>query len=529
LFALKCDFDDVDGNMNCLKFLPSGAPSGNMRSVLLLTVWAVALPAWAGEAAPTPSAGYTGAKEEVCDDGLDNDADSVIDCGDNDCVGTERCKSLKNGQPENTDERCSDWLDNDGDGIIDCEDQECQQRNINVCQGSWKGDVDGDGEGAKAAGGDGTKDISGIEREGADSETGVGFVGIKFGVVAAVREVFTADNELNQNELAPRLDTRFNNLQLRAFGAMPLLEDSFFLINIEASQSPRLSFAMFQIPLGAGHYFAMNTGGTTLSAQPLLSVAKRPLLDLPRYFLRAFDQFLDAGVEFSGPVILNLLRYRVIAGGGAGINGDIGGRLFEDAAINPTYTVGAQLTLTPVGRYSRQDNPFLFRPVPLGVGISLGGKWEQREQERFPAMHALVGLRWGILETAFESYSKAEVNYGALQMGNYLRVGVLAWPEVLFFSADAGHFYSTAFGELTKITGIQTAGDPSQLPSSLRRQTNVIQTRLAGHWFFWRQNGILSTRYQFDMTDPRLSPQGTPVREVPILSHEVVVQAMFRF
>jgi hypothetical protein len=485
-----------------------------------------------------PGPGYAGAKEENCADGIDNDLDTVIDCGDNDCVTTERCKALKDRLPENTDERCSDWLDNDNDGIIDCEDQECQQRNITVCQGSWKGDVDGEGGNgvaSPAAGGSdkALKEING-DREGADSENGVGFVGIKFGVVAAVQQVFSADNEFNQNALSPRLDTRFDVLQLRAFGAMPLLEDSFFLINVEASQSPRINFAMFQFPLGAGHYFAINTGGTTLSAQPLVSAAKRPLLDTPRYFLRAFDQFLDAGVEVQGPIVLNYLRYRLMAGGGAGVGGvgnlgDFGGRSLEDVVLNPTYTVGGQLIATPVGRYNRLDNPFLFRPVPLGVGVSIGGKWEQREQERFPALHALVGLRWGILESVFESYSKAEINYGALQIGNYLRVGLLAWPEVLFLSADVGHFYTSAFGELTKVTGIETAADVSRLPNSLRRQRNEIQARTAAHWYFWRQNGVLSLRYLFDITDPRLSAQGAPVRDVPILTHEALLQAQFRF
>jgi cysteine-rich repeat protein len=51
---------------------------------------------------------------EVCDDGFDNDADTLIDCADPECVGTPACQ-----------ESCTDNIDNDLDTLTDCADDDC--------------------------------------------------------------------------------------------------------------------------------------------------------------------------------------------------------------------------------------------------------------------------------------------------------------------------------------------------------------------------------------------------------------------
>jgi hypothetical protein len=475
------------------------------------------------------------AKETICNDGIDNDGDSVFDCGDSDCADEPYCQP--DGKPETGPARCSDWIDNDKDGLIDCEDQECF--NSSVCKGSWKGPLSGDGGNTNSAGPGGDVeapdgDPAALNRayngdvEQPDSEDGVGFVGIRFGVVAAIQETFTTTNLNDATEYQQRLDTRFDTLQLRAFGSLPLLEDSFFLLSVAAAQSPRITFAMFQFPLGEGHYINMNTGGGTLSAQPLVSAAKRPLLDNPNYLRNPFDQFLDAGVEINGPIVLNRLKYRVFAGGGTGLFGNFGGRRFEDASINPTYSAGTQLNFTAVGIYNRFDSPFLYRSVPTAAAFSLGAKYEQRERERFPAAHGMAVFRTGIFAAQFESYNKAELNYGALQTANYLQVGVLAIPELIFLAADVGHFYTSDFGQLTTLTKIPIAGELSDIPNSIRRQQNQLQARAAVHWYFWRQNGVMTLRYTFDQADPvPLGPQRD--RTFPVISHEGVLQAQIRF
>lgn len=481
----------------------------------------------------------TPAKEEICDDKVDNDGDSVLDCGDSDCASQPYCKA--DGKPETGNARCSDWIDNDGDGQVDCEDKECQLSNITVCNGSWQGEYDGDGGNAEAgpdhmasggeheaADGGAPKRMYSGDVEQPDSNEGVGFVGIRFGIVAAVQQLLTTTNTNNQSVYESRLDTRFDTLQLRAFGNLPMLEDSFFLLSISAAQSPRITFALFQFPLGNGHYININSGGSTLSAQPLISTAKLPLLDRPRYLLTAFDQFLDAGMEVNGPIILNKLRYRVFAGGGTGLFGDFGGRTFQDASINPTFSAGGQLWYTPIGIYNRFDSPFLYRPVPQALAFAIGSKYEQREAERFPAVHAVAVYRNGQFSITGESYSKAELNYGSLQAANYLQVGVLLVPEWFFLAADVGHFYSSGIGKLTEVTGITTAGDPLDFPNSLRRQQNQLQGRAALHWFFWRQNGVMTARYSYTMADP--VPLGAQRdRDFPVISHEVVLQAQLRF
>jgi hypothetical protein len=499
---------------------------------LVVALFAVAAPVRA-EGASTPSA----ARETDCQNHEDDDGDTVYDCGDADCAAEAHCQA--DGKPENTNERCTNWVDDDGDGLIDCEDQECKLSSITACSGTWQGDVEGDGgdgtmpaeHGAGGGAGTGTgegKRLYSGEVEQPDSEGGVGFVGVRFGVVAAVQQLLTSTNLNDPAVYESRVDTRFDTLQLRAFGALPLLEDSFFLLSMSAAQSPRITFAMFQFPLGGGHYVNINSGGSTLSAQPLVSAAKRPLLDTPRYLLTAFDQFLDAGVELNGPVILNLMRYRVFAGGGTGLFGDFGGRRFEDASVNPTYSTGAQLWFTPVGIYNRFDSPFLYRTVPLAVAVAVGGKYEQREQERFPAAHAIGVLRWGRFAGTFESYNKAELNFGALQTANYLQLGFLLWPETLFLAADVGHFTTSGVGGLTTFTGLETAGDPNTVPNALKRQQNQWQARAALHWFFWRQNGVLTARYTFDSTDPApIGPQAD--RAFPVITNEAVLQAQLRF
>ena len=491
------------------------------------------------DAAPTPTTPTApstteAAKETDCKDHKDNDGDSVIDCGDTDCDAEPHCKP--DGKPEGTNERCSNWIDDDGDGLIDCEDQECKLSQITVCNGSWQGDVDGTGGDGQVGGDHEAADSDGSAQrrvysgdvEQPDSEGGVGFVGIRFGVVAAVQQLLTTTNALDANKYESRIDTRFDTLQLRAFGALPLLEDSFFLLSMSASQSPRITFAMFQFPLGQGHYVNINSGGSTLSAQPLVSAAKRPLLDTPRYLLTGFDQFLDAGVEVNGPVVLNLMRYRVFAGGGTGLFGDFGGRRFDDASVNPTYSTGAQLWFTPIGIYNRFDSPFLYRTVPTALAFAVGGKYEQREQERFPAAHAVAVFRTGSFAVTGETYNKAEINYGSVQSANYLQAGYLLWPETLFIAADVGHFWTSGFGGLTDLTGIETAGDLSTVPNKLKKQQNEIQARAAIHWFFWRQNGVLTARYVFDTIDP--VPLGAQAdRTFPVITHEAVLQAQLRF
>lgn len=99
-------------------------------------------------------AGQTGAAgqicqliEESCDDGMDNDGDGGVDCDDSDCSSRSTCDL-----PE--PEVCDDGLDNDGDALMDCSDPDCSS--TPVCGGATtevcNDGVDNDGDGSADCG-----------------------------------------------------------------------------------------------------------------------------------------------------------------------------------------------------------------------------------------------------------------------------------------------------------------------------------------------------------------------------------------
>jgi hypothetical protein len=59
---------------------------------------------------------------EVCNDGLDNDCDGLIDCADPDCAADRACVPAV--------EVCGNCVDDDGDGLVDYEDPDCCPQTI---------------------------------------------------------------------------------------------------------------------------------------------------------------------------------------------------------------------------------------------------------------------------------------------------------------------------------------------------------------------------------------------------------------
>jgi hypothetical protein len=112
--------------------------------------------------------------DEVCDDGVDDDDDTLVDCADPDCAVGARCSPLgllcdaestcstcggNGGVPETDGEAtCGDGADNDCDGLVDCADPDCQPQGDlpgGLCDAA--GHVCGapDGTGASTCGGGG--------------------------------------------------------------------------------------------------------------------------------------------------------------------------------------------------------------------------------------------------------------------------------------------------------------------------------------------------------------------------------------
>ena len=487
------------------------------------------------------------AVETSCSDRVDNDGDTMIDCADADCYDHVECKSA--GGLENTDVFCSDWIDNDGDGATDCDDRDCERNGVTVCQGSWKGSMNGTGvakqPGNSAASFDmpalkegmSVVDLLGVgsdadgERNNFVCSDGIdndgdgrvdcqdigcrfdpnvticqGSPDIRFSVAASVGHIYDFETELQ--------DTRFTRLQLRSFGPVPGVQDSFFLISMRAEKTPRLTFAMFSMPIHKdGHFININSGGGGLSNGLVASTAKNPMLEPAFYLFSAFEQGNGAALEFNGPIIPGRLHYRAFVAGGAGrFNGNIGGRFFASGEFNHTYGAGGALMYYALGRFGRWDTRYLYTSVPLALTLNIGGRYDQREFERFPAAYTSALFRYKRFQIIAEGFAKRELEFDSYQFAYNAMVGILVWPKKIMIAADVGQFYATEFKNA-----------PAQLNAELKRLGDVMQWRAAIHYFLFGNTGLLSLLY----TD-QFQEQLAANREDE-LTKELRLEAQFRF
>ncbi len=470
------------------------------------------------------------ATETNCSDRIDEDGDSVTDCADSDCIDSPACKTT--GVHEQTDALCSDFIDNDADGTIDCDDRDCHGVGLAACRGQWKGEVPGvkgsvgntfalppldegvavdqligkfgdvDGERNDYACSDGYDNDGDGKTDCADF--GCRFdpqvticnpqAGLRLSVVAQVRQLYRIEDTKPGDQTLNAWDTAFTALQMRFLGPIGNIENSFFLLNLRAEKTPRLTFAMFQLPVGKrGHYFNINSGGGGLTAQTILSASKHPLLEPAFFVFSAFEQGNGAATEFGGPIdARGRVNFRVFAGGGSGnSNGNVGGRFYADNNTNYTWTVGTQVHVNLVGYYSRYDSPFIYNAVPLMAAALVGVKYDQRAQERYPAWNGIAVVKWWHFYAQAETYWKRELEFGSWQYSYLATVGALLWPRHLFLAADFGEYI---------------AGDLDVLPSdintdvgaALKKERDERQFRAALHWFVYEQTGLLALRYKYD-------------------------------
>ncbi len=488
-----------------------------------IALWSVSvlapLAAWADGDAPAPPA--SGGKETVCDDRKDDDGDGMTDCADADCAAAPRCKP---GQgDERSDDACSDWVDNDGDGAVDCDDADCEANGIQVCRGSWKGPHEGSGAKGQVGSDEELPDLGngqtvedligkGGDKDGERNDEvcsdGVdndrdgkadcadfgcrfdpsvtvcrGNPGMRFSVVAGISQAY----HLKSYKLGDdKMDTEFSRIQLRSFGPMPMIQDSFYLLSLRAEKTPRLTFAMFQMPIGNhGTYLNINSGGGGLSAALITSVAKQLLLDPAYYVYSAFEQGNGASVEMGGTAMDGKIGWRAFVAGGAGrSSGNVGGRYFTYDNTNYTYAGGAQAVFNIIGTLSRFDTPFLYTTVPTTLGLALGVKYDQRSQERFVGINGGGTFRSGRLVIMAENYSKQEFEFDSFQTAYVVQVGFLAIPRVLLLAADFGEYLP---GEMKN--------PPAKLETDLLRQLAERQWRAAAHVYLVRNIGLLSLVY----------------------------------
>lgn len=454
--------------------------------------------------------------EMSCSDGIDNDQDSMVDCADADCKNDIACQPGQGS--ENTNAACSDWVDNDGDGYLDCDDSECSSAGVDVCQGSWdkiekskQNQEDGqqaqlpaipDGASiedllGKGSDADGERNdvvcSDGIDNDG-DGFTDCADLGCRFDPTVVVcrdspglRLAVTAHASLGYDastNVDQRWDARFSMLKVRAFGPLPFIDDSFFLISMRTEKTPRLTFAMFQLPLGGGHMLNVNSGGGGLSFHPVRSEGRQMLLDKPYYMYSAFDQGSGVNVEFQGPIVPRI-NYRAFISGGSGqFNGNIGGRFFSYDNDNFQYSVGGQVFIDIIGHTSRWDYYKLFTPVPTALSISLGAKYDQRAQERYPAVHTNITFKTGPFIAEAEAYVKRELEFESWQIAYRIAAGVLVVDKTLFIAADFGEFRATEMNL-----------PPAVAETDIRKLRNQREWRAGVHWYIHRNNAILSVIY----------------------------------
>ena len=75
---------------------------------------------------------------EICNNGVDDNADAAVDCADDECAGSTVCPEV-----------CTDGVDNNGNALVDCADPECQNNpSFPACGETLCGDgLDNDGDG----------------------------------------------------------------------------------------------------------------------------------------------------------------------------------------------------------------------------------------------------------------------------------------------------------------------------------------------------------------------------------------------
>lgn len=124
---VTCDYDSG---------VSTKAISYGVITTTTATVTGICVGTISGEAVTADITGDASCPQEVCTDGIDNDADTFIDCADADCL--KKVGGANGELCEATEASCSDKFDNDADGLTDCSDKDCDA--APVCKDS---DLDG--------------------------------------------------------------------------------------------------------------------------------------------------------------------------------------------------------------------------------------------------------------------------------------------------------------------------------------------------------------------------------------------------
>ncbi|MCS6856649.1 MAG: hypothetical protein NZM37_02960 [Sandaracinaceae bacterium] len=496
-----------------------------------------------------------GRAEKDCANGVDDDGDGLSDCADADCFEAPRCHA--GGSEENSERACSDWVDNDGDGAVDCDDQDCMVPHIRACRGSWKGPRNGS---AGASAGDGEElpeDVGSVEEligrlgdvdgersdqacsDGVDND-GDGRIdcadfgcrfdpevtvcqaqpGMRFSVVGGVGGSIQWNYDRNGNYVSNIPEARFTLLQLRALGPIPFIQNSFFLVQARADEQLRVNFVLFQVPVGnSGHYFNVNSGSALLTANFVMSAANYPLLTPPFYLGNIAEPGNGFAVELGGPVgdTLSIARFRLFGAAGSGQGtGNVGGRFFRNEDRNFSWSAGAQMFFDIAGRIDRFDTLFVYTPNPLGLQFSIGGRYDQRPNERGILWQAGFFFRYWHFLLRGDYFGRYVLDYNAINTTFNVSLSVLIIPKVLMIAGD--------FGGLYRLASYQGLPPGRRTPEGVSYQPEQTTWRVGVSWFFWRRTGVATMVYT---ENHREWDPGNPLR-YPI-ERILQLEARFRF
>jgi hypothetical protein len=502
----------------------------------------------AGAATPRiPPASQTPAtfRELDCGDGEDDDGDGLVDCADADCSTTRRCQAT--GVPERSDALCSDWVDNDGDGATDCDDHDCQAEDVRVCQGSYptpaspplptvdrtapeatggtpppraEARADADGERTDELCSDGIdNDLDGVAdcadlgcRLDPEVSVCTGTPGLRF--TAYLSAGVTRLLEDTRPTPLASTDARLRVLQLRALGPIRGVEGSFFLLTLRAEQSPRVAYALVRLPLGTGgRYVALASGGANLSLAQTLSASRLLLLDPARQLRQPFEQGGAVSLEIGGPLES---RHRTLARAFAGGSPATSGAAPTRRGTQSPWTVGGQLFVRVLGAPSPFDGQLLYTPAAPALALYLGARYDEREQERFPAASLGLALRGGRLLLLGEAFGKRELGFRSTQAAFDAIAGLLVIPRRLLVGAEYGALLVGA------LEAPPEAG-PAALDLAVGRQRDESQARAVLHAFLHRGVGIVSLRYS------RRTVRTSRVGEASFRTQELLLSAACRF
>ena len=328
----------------------------------------------------------------------------------------------------------------------------------------------------------------------------------------------TRPNEDADYKFSESFDSRVTRLQFRALGQIPFIDNSFFLVSSRLEDIPRITFALFQIPLWKDGYFNINAGGSALSHTLILSSTKQSLLSAPYGLFTPFEQRMNLGMQV-GSFLDPLKKWHAnfLAAGGMGkTGGNIGNNYYPKDLKRFTFLVGGRMHYNPLGHYSYWDSQFLYKEQPLTLSLKIAGKFEHREYEKSLVFTPQIHFRWWVFSFDAEAYVKREFDFESWQMMYHLQLGILLWPEHFMLAADIGQLW---LGKPEKIFS-----KPAQGFFESEKLRNTLEFRAALHWYFWKNIGIASILYSEQADNPsELLPNAKQSR-----TSEVRVEMQFR-